>query len=264
MADARCRSCAKVGAWQTLELQLLSMLRHDQTSGRRHPRGPSIAVRVSRLLNVAERPVFGVLPMVLASALGLAACSEPPAAAPPREAPSSIVPASETGLTSVTGKAPRGTFIVLEPAVPREFPVPESPVVMDQLGKQFIPGLLVARAGQPVEFRNSEDTPHNVYVKRSRTGREVLNVSTDPLQKHVHVFEEPGQYEVSCDIHPGMFAMIAVVATPYAAVADERGNFLILNVIPGAYTMTASSGARDVVRSVDITGPHTDIGSAGF
>jgi hypothetical protein len=134
---------------------------------------------------------------------------------------------------------------------------------MDQLGKQFIPTSLIARTGQPVEFRNSEDIPHNVYVTRSPTGREVLNISTDPTQRYAHTFDTPGQYEVSCDIHTGMFATILVVTTPYAAFADEGGSFVVLNVPPGRYKLTASLGGKEVARTLEIAGPHTDVGSAG-
>lgn len=204
-----------------------------------------------------------LLSMSGAGALIVSACS-PPAAAPPPTTAASTAPASEAGLTSVTGRAPRGAFVSLEPSTPREVAVPTTAVVMDQLGKQFIPTSIIVRAGQPVEFRNSEDIPHNVYVKRSPTGREILNISTDPTQRHAHTFDEPGQYEVSCDIHPGMFASILVVTTPYAAVADERGGFVILNVPPGAYKMTASFGAKEVARTLEIKGAHTDVGSAGL
>lgn len=200
---------------------------------------------------------------LIAASMTVAACAAPPAAAPPTT-PANTVPASEAGLTSVTGKAARGAFIVLEPSTPREFAVPTTPIVMDQLGKQFIPTSIVVRAGQPVEFRNSEDIPHNVYVKRSPTGREVLNIATDPTQRHAHTFEDAGVYEVSCDIHPGMFATILVVTTPYAALADERGTFVILNVPPGAYRLTASFGGKEVGRTLEIAGPHTDVGSAGL
>lgn len=193
--------------------------------------------------------------------VAIVGCSGP-VSPPAQPAVHQVVPASEAGLTSVIGKARRGAFVGLEPTSPREFQVPEAPVVMDQLGKAFIPELLVARVGQPVEFRNSEDIPHNVYVKRSRTGREVLNVSTDPAQRHTHVFTEAGQYDVSCDIHPGMLASVFVVATPYAAVADASGSFLILNVPPGSYRLTATNAGEDMTRTVEVSGSHTDVGSA--
>ena len=48
---------------------------------------------------------------------------------------------------------------------------------------------LIARVGQHVEFRNSEDMPHNVAVTRRTSGAEVFNVGTEPHQKYVHTFD---------------------------------------------------------------------------
>ena len=43
------------------------------------------------------------------------------------------------------------------------------PAIMDQSGYEFLPALLVAQAGQTVEFRNSEDVLHNVRVTDEAT-----------------------------------------------------------------------------------------------
>jgi plastocyanin len=195
----------------------------------------------------------------------VAGCSSPApeqSAAPARAAAPASVPVSSAGLTSVTGQASSGAVVVLEPATPQQLPPPAGPAVMDQRGQQFIPSLLVARTGQPVEFRNGESIVHNVYVTRRSTGSEVLNVGTDPGQSHTHTFDQTGQYEVSCDIHPGMQATIVVVSSPYVAVGDGFGNFAIVNVPPGSYTLKAMSGGSSTGRIVEVTGTHTDVGKA--
>ena len=89
----------------------------------------------------------------------------------------------------IVGKAPRGAIVSLTPNPLREMPLPDGPAIMDQYAKQFVPDMLLVRVGQPVEFRNSEDSPHNVNVNRIPTGTEVFNVATAPYQKHVHTFE---------------------------------------------------------------------------
>jgi hypothetical protein len=191
--------------------------------------------------------------------LAAMSCSKP-AEAPASTSPPAVTPPSSPGLAVVVGTAPSGGAIVtLEPASPREFALPAGPGVMDQFGKQFVPAMLFVRVGQPVEFRNSEDTPHNVNVVRSRTGAEVFNVSTDPFQKHVHIFDRSGRYEVSCDIHPGMLASVVATTTPYMAVADERGRFTIADVEPGAYRLIFSLGGGETERRIDVTSPRTEI-----
>lgn len=186
-----------------------------------------------------------------------------PSGAPAATAAPASVPASTSGLTTVTGTAPSGTVVVLEPATPQEYPAPAGPAVMDQRGQQFIPTLLVARTGQPVEFRNGESIVHNVYVTRRSTGTEVFNVGTDPGQSHTHTFEQAGQYEVACDIHPGMLATVIVVATPYYAVADSFGNFAIMNVPPGSYALATAQGGTGAGHTVEVAGAHVDVGRAG-
>lgn len=208
---------------------------------------------------VVGRRSVGTAAILILSTV-LAACgrpADPSTAGTPAMAPS--VPASAPGLASVTGTAPQGTLVSLDPPTPGAFPLPDGPAVMDQLGKQFLPPLLVVRVGQPVEFRNSEDMPHNVYVIRSRVGTEIFNVSTDPYQKYTHTFERSGLYEVACDIHPGMLATIIATETPFTAVAGERGDFTILNVPPGPYTLTVWRAGTDREQTVQIAEPHTEV-----
>lgn len=66
-------------------------------------------------------------------------------------------------------------------------------MIVDQRGQQFIPALVVAQVGQPVEFRNGESIPHNVYVARAGSGAAEFNVSTDPNQAHTHTFTRSGR-----------------------------------------------------------------------
>src|SRR5829696_5220728 len=90
--------------------------------------------------------------------------------------------------SEVTGIAPKNAIVTLIPAT-GETAMPAEPAVLDQISKQFLPHTLLARVGQPVEFRNSEDMPHNVSVLRRETGSEVFSVGTDPHQKYVHTFD---------------------------------------------------------------------------
>jgi plastocyanin len=168
---------------------------------------------------------------------------------------------SQPGLVSVTGRATRGTTVALEPADGTEAPPPAGPVVMDQRGGQFLPGLLLARVGQPVEFRNGESINHNVYVTRGAAAAVELNVSTDPGEAYTHTFTRTGAYDVSCDIHPSMRASLVVVDTPWSAIGDDFGRFVIMNVPPGRYRlMTIPAGSAET-RTVEIGGDHVDLGA---
>src|SRR5687768_5287937 len=112
----------------------------------------------------------------------------------PAAAPASTPPAATS--SEVTGTVPRNAIVTLIPA--EGAPMPEGPAIMDQYAKQFVPNTLYVRVGQPVEFRNSEDMPHNVTVLRRGSGAEVFNVSTEPQQKYVHTFDRVEIGRASC------------------------------------------------------------------
>ena len=147
--------------------------------------------------------------------------------------------------------APPSALIVLEPQSGVEVPVKAEPAIMDQSGYTFLPGFLVAQAGQSVQFRNSEDVLHNVRVAEASQQKPVFNVATTAFGSYEHKFE-PGYYNVTCDIHPTMRASILVTATPYTATTGADGGFAIKNVKPGQYNLTVYAGAAPVTRSIEV------------
>jgi len=137
--------------------------------------------------------------------------------------------------------------------------MPDGPAVMDQYSKRFVPDSLYVRVGQPVEFRNSEDMPHNVTVSRRGTGAQVFNVGTEPQQKHVHTFDRVGQFDVTCDIHPGMQATVIAVQSALATVADEGGRFTLPNVPLGAYKVSFTFEGRTVEQDLQVKDAKTEV-----
>jgi plastocyanin len=155
--------------------------------------------------------------------------------------------------------APPGSLVTLEPATPVELPVKAEPAVLDQGGYEFLPGFLVAQAGQTVQFRNSEDVLHNVRVTEATAQKPVFNVATIAFGKYEHTFE-PGLYSVTCDIHPTMRATILVTTTPYTAMLADDGRFTIVGVRPGPYKLTVFAGAAPVVREIEVKDGPIDLG----
>ncbi len=132
---------------------------------------------------------------------------------------------------------------------------------MDQYAKQFVPNVLYVRVGQPVEFRNSEDMPHNVTVMRRGSGAEVFNVGTEPQQKHVHTFDRVGQFDVTCDIHPGMQATLIAAPSALTTIAGNDGRFSIPNVKVGSYKLSLTYEGRTVEQPLEVTGARTEVRS---
>ena len=188
---------------------------------------------------------------------GLTAACGAPASAPAADAAPAPA-ATAAGVAQVTGTVPVGAVVSLQPAS-GEMPMPPGPAVMDQYSKQFVPGVLFVRVGQPVEFRNTEDMGHNVTVNRRGTGAAVFDVETDPQEKYVHTFDRVGQYDVVCSVHPGMQATVIATRSPLAATAGDDRRFSIADVPAGAYTLSVTFEGRTVEQAVNVTGPRTEV-----
>jgi plastocyanin len=193
------------------------------------------------------RLLTSIMAIVMTTACGSGEKAAAPAAAAAAPVTSAVV----------SGTVPRNAVVALVPVEAQ--PSPSGPAVMDQYAKQFVPNVLYVRLGQPVEFRNSEDMPHNVTVIRRGSGTQVFNVSTEPQQKYVHTFDRAGQFDVTCDIHPGMQATLIAAPSPIATVADDGGRFSLSNVKPGAYKLHVTFEGRTVEQNLDVAGARTEI-----
>ena len=185
-------------------------------------------IHAARLCLIAFAALF--------SACGPARDDTTPVEEPPPEGVYGQAPAAVGGTPSVVSlQAP---FVEVEPtAAP----------VMDQFGLVFSPRRMVVRAGEEVTFKNSESLAHNVHVRSMEADSDVLNVDTDPGDSYVFAFEQPGGYDVFCDIHPGMTAFIYATVASYTVIADDDGNFVFTDVPPGSYTVTVWSVDPDLV-----------------
>ena len=191
-------------------------------------------------------------------------CGSKPESTPRESIPPAPQPATGGAGVEVTGTlassvAPPAALIVLDPNDGVEVPVKAEPAIMDQSGYMFLPGFLVAQAGQKVQFHNSEDVLHNVRVTEASQQKSVFNIATVAFGSYEHTFEQ-GYYTVTCDIHPTMRASILVTATPYTATTGADGAFAIRNVRPGTYNLTVYAGTDPVIRAIEVKAGKTDLG----
>jgi plastocyanin len=186
------------------------------------------------------------------AAAGCGASNTPGASSTSAAAPVATVTSSE-----VTGTVPRNAIVTLVPAG-GDPPMPAEPALMDQISKQFIPSVLLVRPGQPVNFHNGEDMPRNVTVTRRTTGTEVFNTSTERGQTYTHTFDRLGQYDVRCDIHEGMEAIVIVARGPTTTIANNDGSFSIPNVAVGSYTASVTFEGQTVEQPVEVKGARTE------
>ena len=194
----------------------------------------------------------------------MSACSTPepaPPAATTPAAPVAQTAAAGSGAGRIVGsvQASGTAVVVLEPKGARTFPPQSEKPVMDQVSLTFGPELLFVRTGQPAEFRNSDDTLHNVNVKHEETREQAFNVAIPTGGHYVHTFGRDGFYRVGCDIHPAMAASIFAATTPFTTLAASDGSFAFDDVPPGPWTVTVYTGGKRLHKDVDIKGGVTEV-----
>ena len=206
--------------------------------------------------------------LLVASSLLLVGCSRHSDTPAATSTEASAQPAPPTAASeapgSVTGKAPAPTaggavVVLLEPRTPRTFAPQDQKPVMDQVGQTFGPEVLLVRTGQPVEFRNNDDTLHNVHVSHDETHEPAFNVAIPTGGSYNFTFAYDGFYRVGCDIHPSMAATIFSTTTPFATLAEPDGRFAFADVPAGAWTVNVYAAGRQLRRDVDVRGGVTAV-----
>jgi plastocyanin len=131
-------------------------------------------------------------------------------------------------------------FVTLK-GIKGDFPVPSEPVVLDQVGCEYIPYIAGVRAGQKIVVKNSDPVFHNVHPTPRVKGNPEANKAQLPKGKDLEfVFNNAEQFlRFKCDVHAWMFSYVNVVDHPYFAVTGEDGSFTIKNVPPGEYEIEA-------------------------
>ena len=175
--------------------------------------------------------------------------------APTAAATSAAQPNRIAGIVHASGTA----VVVLEPKTARTFPRQTETPVMDQIGLTFGPELLLVRTGEPVEFRNDDDTLHNVHVTHEETRTPAFNVAIPTGGAYRYTFERDGFYRVGCDIHPAMAASVFAAAPPYTAIAASDGSFSFSDVPPGAWTVTVYTGGQQLHKDVEVKSGVTEV-----
>ena len=145
------------------------------------------------------------------------------------------------GILSQDGKL-ANVYVYVKDGLGNKFYVaPNEPAVLDQKGCRYVPHVLAAMVGQPIEFRNSDPTMHNIHMQPTITGNQQVDISQPPNGGTTrHVFAKPElMMPVRCNNHPWMEAFLNIASNPFFAVTGEDGHFAIHGLPPGTYTLVA-------------------------
>jgi len=167
------------------------------------------------------------------------------------------------GQVTAQGMRSAGSIAVYIDAIPgKDFSPPAKHAVVDQKKMTFTPHVLVVLKGTTVDFLNSDPVGHNVYWP-SISGNKKLahNLGTWPQgETKSFTFNDLGAAPLLCNVHTQMSGYVVVVPTPYFAVTDAQGKFLIKDVPPGHYVIKAwSEEAKPLSQEVDVTNGITNL-----
>lgn len=161
---------------------------------------------------------------------------------------------SETLLVGPDGGL-RNVFVYVRDGLgDKRFPVPTTPVTLDQDGCRYTPRVFGVQVGQPIEIHNSDNTLHNVHtVPKANQGFNFGQPAGVPAVTRIFTVPEI-MVPFRCDVHPWMSAYAGVVSHPFFAVSGADGRFEIGRLPAGTYTLEAwheELGVQTVEVTVD-------------
>ena len=131
-------------------------------------------------------------------------------------------------------------FVYLK-GVEGDFPPPAEPIILDQVGCEYIPYIAVGQAGQKIVIKNSDPVLHNVHPIPRVKGNKEFNKAQLPRGKDLEEkFDKEELFlHFMCNVHPWMHSYVCLVDHPFFSLSKEDGTFSIKNVPPGEYEIVA-------------------------
>jgi plastocyanin len=109
-------------------------------------------------------------------------------------------------------------------------------VRFDQKGCQYVPRVAVFPAGSTVLIINSDGILHNIHTQS--TINPPLDIAQPGFKKQIRVtIAKPEIIKVTCDVHNWMEGWWYATGTPYYALTDVAGHYVLRDLPPGTYTV---------------------------
>ena len=140
--------------------------------------------------------------------------------------------------TVVSDGGLENVMIYVSSQVSGSFPTPTQAVVIDQVGCQYTPHVVTVQVNQPLLFKNSDDTSHNIHAHAEVNPPFNVSQATKGLQSEKKFTKPEIMLPVRCDVHNWMNSFVGVFAHPYHTVSKAGGTYE-LKLPAGKYEVTA-------------------------
>ena len=140
----------------------------------------------------------------------------------------------------------------------KKYPVPSTPVTLDQRGCVYVPHAMGIMVGQAYRILNSDGILHNVHTLPKINPS--FNRAMPATSKEASTtFAKPEPiFQIKCDVHPWMSAYIGVFEHPFFSTTGTDGKFTIAGLDAGTYVITAwHERLGTQTASVTVTGSDT-------
>ncbi|MEM8732736.1 MAG: methylamine utilization protein [Planctomycetota bacterium] len=121
--------------------------------------------------------------------------------------------------------------------------------VLDNKGCIFVPHIIVARPGQSIIVKNSDETGHSAYFGFLKNLHSTPVVPANNEKEILLRTDEPAPIPVECNVHPWMKAYLIVKDHPFVGVTNAEGELVIENLPVGEVTFKVWH--ENSVKSVD-------------
>jgi plastocyanin len=150
-------------------------------------------------------------------------------------------PAPNEALVLGTGNTMGNIIVWVSKGLPagKTWPVPKTPVTLDQDGCVYKPHVMGIMVGQAYRILNSDGILHNIHTLPKINP--AFNRGQPATVKEMSTtFSKPeNMFQVKCDVHPWMSAYIGVFTHPFFSVTSADGKFTISGLDAGTYEITA-------------------------
>ena len=166
-------------------------------------------------------------------------------------APPKVATGSLSGSMQLANGGTAYGLVTLVPARGKWKPRTPRRVVVEQRGREFLPGLVAVSVGSTVSFPNFDNVFHNVFSTSPQAAFDLGLYKAGEAREVT--FTKEGIVRLGCNLHASMSAFIAVVAAPSYVVTDDQGSFTFRRLVPGRYKLRAWSTRSKEPVTQDVT-----------